>query len=266
MRIRGLSMHKFTAHRWYNSRQEKGAGRWAVRGERWKKEEKRWEGRRNNGPSYAARAVLSWSQSLNCGQRPGRAHGNRWIPAPACTLDTPGGERWNAPHLGSGCTGSEVGWKLAGWLRETGLGRASGRGKAWMGHIMGQAHNNSTRAQDEHMQHHITSSITLTMTHATSKTLHEREREKRLTFLSLVLEATSLIISEFPSASPKTHVWLIKPHGLQDLRVHTDISRVPLITLIYWCVPSNEIHKTTGQITIITSKNKNNSINVILAA
>lgn len=178
MRIRGLSMHKFTAHRWYNSRQEKGAGRWAVRGERWKKEEKRWEGRRNNGPSYAARAVLSWSQSLNCGQWPGRAHGNRWIPAPACTLDTPGGERWNAPHLGSGCTGSEVGWKLAGWLRETGLGRASGRGKAWMGHIMGQAHNNSTRAQDEHMQHHITSSITLTMTHATSKTLHERERKK----------------------------------------------------------------------------------------
>lgn len=60
---------------------------------RWKKEEKRWKGRRNNGPSNAARAVLSWSQSLNCGQWRGRAHGNRWIPALACTLGTPGGER-----------------------------------------------------------------------------------------------------------------------------------------------------------------------------
>lgn len=43
-------------------------------------------------PSYAARAVLSWSQSLNRGQGRGRAHGNRWIPEPACTLGTPVGE------------------------------------------------------------------------------------------------------------------------------------------------------------------------------
>lgn len=54
-----------------------------------------------------------------------------------------------------------------------------------------------------------------------------------ITFPLLVLEATGLITSELRPASPKTFVGLIKPHGLQDLRVHTRISRVPLITLIY---------------------------------
>lgn len=50
-------------------------------------------------------------------------------------------------------------WQRGG-LETGGLTEGDGPGegirerKCMDGHIMGQAHNNSTRAQDEHMQHH----------------------------------------------------------------------------------------------------------------
>lgn len=68
------------------------------------------------------------------------------------------------------------------------------------GHVMGQAHNNhGTRAQDEHM-HHVKQ-----YTHNDTCNI-KNENVKMLTFPSLVLEATSLIMSELPPASPKTHL------------------------------------------------------------
>lgn len=55
-------------------------------------------------------------------------------------------------------------------------------------------------------------------------------RQRPLTLLLLVLEA-GLITSRRRSPSPSRE--LIKPGGLQDVRVHTGVRRVPLITLVY---------------------------------
>lgn len=110
-----------------NSRREKDAGMQAVE----KKRNEEVTGRQNNGPSEAAREVLSWSRSLILRLGWNGAHGNRQ-PEPACNLGTPGGERWNVPRLRNGCTGSGVGWELESWLREAGLGKAWGRGYVWM--------------------------------------------------------------------------------------------------------------------------------------
>lgn len=59
----------------------------------------------------AVRGALSWSLCRGGG----RDHWCRRIPERACTPGTPGGVRWSAPHLGSDCIGSEVGWKLVNW-------------------------------------------------------------------------------------------------------------------------------------------------------
>lgn len=67
---------------------------------------------------------------------------------------------------------------------------------------------------------------------------------RSLTLLLLVLEA-SLITSRRCSPSPSRE--LIKPQGLQDVRVHTGVRRVPLVTLVYRGVASNEIHTTARQ-------------------
>lgn len=49
--------------------------------------------RQSNGPSSAARAAPSWSQSPNRGRGGSGVPGYRRIPELACTLGTPGGER-----------------------------------------------------------------------------------------------------------------------------------------------------------------------------
>lgn len=46
------------------------------------------------------------------------------------------------------------GLETGGLIEGDGPGKGIGERKCMDGHVMGQAHNNDTRAQDEHMQHH----------------------------------------------------------------------------------------------------------------
>lgn len=88
--------------------------------------------RQSNGPSTAARAALSWSQSPNHGWGGSRVPGYRRIPEPACTLGTPGGGRWSVPHWAS----------EEGWQGEVGLGVIRDR-RGMDGNVMGWTNKNS---------------------------------------------------------------------------------------------------------------------------
>ena len=198
-------------------------------GEQWKEEKrgKRGEGMRNNGPMNLLEQRWAGVRVRVVGEAgPPGTRGPLSLPVLLVLL--PQGVE---ARLAEGAAELER-W-VGNWRADWGT-RAWGRGEHWGWGMHGWA-------QGEHMQHHHIEHYTHNDTCNIEYTQHtlRRWRGGVFTFLSLVPQASGLIISEFRPASPWTRVRLIKPHGLQDLRVHTRISRVPLITLIYWRVPSD---------------------------